>query len=558
MKTMKRRFEGGLGLALLCGLLGCVDLDEDLVGVLSTSFFATPAGLDAAVNATYSELRSFFGREESMGLAQMGTDTWTAVGGGKQHFDRYDAALNASDSWVRLPWQRFYRGINTANAVIDRAEAINGMDPIIKAHRIAEARFLRALFYFYLVQLYGDLHLTLHENVGVQTDATRTPATEVYDAIIADLQAAALVLPVTQLDQGRATLGAAQHLLAKVYLTRAYRPYAVNGDFARAAELAKTVINSGRYSLLPNYAALFCAPNSGSGYCNLNGYNEVNPELIFSVQFSHNADFYGNGSGNRLHLWFLSSYDDYPGLPRDLNNGRAQNRVRPTTYGSNLWQRWSGQPGSTAVMDTRYDASFQTVWYATVAANGQNGRRLNPGDTALWHPGYEVTPAFRASKAYIIITPSQYDGLRYPSLKKYQDNQRPTFNQEDGGKDYALARLAETYLIAAEALIGAGNVAEATTYINSVRRRAAGPGLQAAMEVTPAQVNLDFLLDERERELAGELHRWFDLVRTNKLIERVRLFNAQAVGIQPYHALRPIPQAQIDLTSRPFAQNPGY
>ncbi len=537
---------------------GCVDLEENLVGVLTSSFYATPAGLDAAVNGTYAELRSFFGREESMGLSQLGTDTWTnGDQGAKKHFNRYDAAVNAADSWVRSPWQAFYRGINTANAVIDRAESIQGMDPNVKATRIAEARFLRALFYFQLVQMYGDLHLTLHENVGVQTEATRTPAADIYLAIIADLQAAIQALPARS-DIGRATRGAAQHVLAKVYLTRAYKSFAVQGDFTRAADLARTVINSGQYSLVASFAALFCAPSSSTGYCNLNGFNENNSEVIFSVQFSYNTAQFDDENGNFLHLYFLSFYDDRAGMPRDLNNGRAFRRLRPTPYAINLWQRWSGTPGLSPILDTRYDASFQSVWYATVGANGQGGRRINPGDTALWHPGYEVTPEFRASKAYFIVTPSQYDEFRYPTLKKHQDNLRASVNEQDSGKDYPLARMAETYLIAAEALLGAGNVAEATTFINTVRRRAAGPGLASAMDVTPAQVNLDFILDERERELAGELHRWFDLVRTNKLVERVRLHNAQATGVQAFHALRPIPQAQIDLSSTRFPQNTGY
>ena len=457
-----KRIRGCLALAALVWVQSsCVDLEENLVGVLGTSYFATPAGLEAAVNGTYAELRAFFGREESMGLSQMGTDTWThGDQGAKKHFNRYDAALNASDSWVRTPWDGFYRGINTANAVIDRAASISGMDPVIRDRRIGEARFLRALFYFYLVQMYGDLHLTLKENVGVQTEATRTPAAEVYAAIITDLNAAIQALPVTQPDVGRATRGAAQHLLAKVYLTRAYRPYAVQGDFTRAADLAKTVINSGTYALLPNFAALFCGTGNSTGFCNLTGFNENNMETIFSVQFSHNTAHFDDENGNFLHLFFLSFYDDRPGNPRDLNNGRAFRRVRPTTHAIGLWQRWSGTPGASPVLDTRYDATFQSVWYASVGANGQGGRRINPGDTAMWHPGFEVTPELRASKAFVIVTPSQYDEFRYPSLKKHQDNLRANINETDGGKDYVLARLGETYLLAAEALLGAGNAAD--------------------------------------------------------------------------------------------------
>jgi hypothetical protein len=99
--------------------------------------------------------------------------------------------------------------------------------------------------------------------------------------------------------------------------------------------------------------------------------------------------------------------------------------------------------------------------------------------------------------------------------------------------------------------------------INKVRRRAATPGKEADMEITDADVTLDFILDERARELLGEQHRWFDLVRTKKLVERVKLYNAQAKdAVKEPSTLRPIPQDQIDRTANSdgsaFLQNPGY
>lgn len=84
-------------------------------------------------------------------------------------------------------------------------------------------------------------------------------------------------------------------------------------------------------------------------------------------------------------------------------------------------------------------------------------------------------------------------------------------------------------------------------------------GKEAAMEITAAEVNIDFILDERARELVGEGHRWFDLVRTNKLIDRVKAHNLDAMNnIQSYHVLRPIPLDQIDRTEGGYSQNPGY
>ena len=119
-------------------------------------------------------------------------------------------------------------------------------------------------------------------------------------------------------------------------------------------------------------------------------------------------------------------------------------------------------------------------------------------------------------------------------------------------------RLADAYLVAAEAQFKMCNTDRAAEYINVVRRRAAWPGKEAEMEITVADVTLDFILEERARELAGENHRWFDLTRTGTLVDRVRRYNPKAIGIQDYHILRPIPQDQIDKTSNDYPQNPGY
>lgn len=591
---MRRKTGIFLALAVVVGGSACVDLEEKLVGTLTTDYYATGAGLDAAVNAAYSSLRNYWGREQSEALAQMGTDTWTnGDQGGYKYINSYDAALNASSDWFRYPWESFYQGINLTNAIMERAEGITDMDDATKATRIAEAHFIRGLYYFMLVQMYGDVHLTTTENKGVQTEATRTPASQIYDQIISDLEYAADNLPATQQQYGRATSWAAQHFLAKAYLTRAYKSYGQGAsDFTQAASLAQAVINSGQYSLVTNFASLFCGPRApetpadGTGYCNANGWTEKHAEAIFSIQESWDETQFDNNSGNGLHLWFLSFYDDLPGTTRNMNDGRAWRRVRPTQYAvDSIWfpTRWSGAAGASPLLDTRYDATFQSVWIAVRAGTGAqygpgniwgSGGAIAIGDTIRWDPPYETSDAFKASVPYRVIDPTRYDEFRYPTLKKWQDNRRATFNEEDGGKDIVLARLGEAYLIAAEALCAptlpvtrpgtcGGNTAAAADMINIVRRRAVNPALANpnALDITPAQVTLDFIMEERERELAGELWRWLDLVRPGAayFVARVRAYNPQAAALVDEHfALRPIPQSQIDRASTEFPQNPGY
>jgi hypothetical protein len=135
-------------------------------------------------------------------------------------------------------------------------------------------------------------------------------------------------------------------------------------------------------------------------------------------------------------------------------------------------------------------------------------------------------------------------------MTKYFDTKRPDLNSPSVRPVIAF-RLAETYLIAAEAAFMTGNMTDAVKYINVVRERAAYPAVNVtAMDITVADLSIDFILDERTRELCGENVRWWDLVRTGKLLERVRMHNKEAApNIIDKHVLRPIPQAQIDATT---------
>ncbi len=522
------------------------------------------------------------------------------------------------------------------------------MVPATKTIRIAEAKFLRALFYFQVVQMYGPAPLSTTEAQGASNVAHRSPVDSIYLLIVQDLKDAITDLPAAQPNVGRATKGAAQDLLAKVLLTRAYHPYAYETatptfylanasflreagatsatDFAGAKAEADSVI-AGPYSLLPNYVDIFCGPMGARGpgsYCTLTGNSQANSEVIFSVQYSTTSGQYTVGGGNTNFVQTLSYYDDRQGLQRDCWNGRAFRRVRPTLFARNLWQRWT-DAGDSTVLDTRYDGTFQSVWYANAAATGAcytgqpasrmlgytagtcagggfptygatgatvpnctNGANFNMGDTALFQPGFPVTQAYRQARKYAVYEPcvaepcpnqttvGQYDIFRYPTMKKWQDDARPDFNNQDGGRNVILMRLGETYLIRAEAKLGMGDAAGALTDINTIRERARNKAITtgpfaAANSMSITAVNLDTIMNERGRELYGEYMRFQDLQRTN-LWHRVVDYNYQASPVnyipgapgffnEAKHHLRPIPQTQIDLTAggvANFPQNPGY
>ena len=243
------------------------------------------------------------------------------------------------------------------------------------------------------------------------------------------------------------------------------------------------------------------------------------------------------------------------GTQRDVANGRPFKRFKPTMYTLDLFDR---------TKDSRYNGSFKQVFFANNAATLAPGMKL--GDTAIYVAPVNVSTAVKASKNYRLIDRAEVlssGNYRYfPSLSKYLDPLRPSVQEERGSRDFMVARLAETYLIAAEALFKSGNTPEAVALINVVRRRAALPGKESSMEISASDLNMDFILDERGRELLGEMDRWFDLVRTGTLVDRVKKYNPDAAAnIQPFHILRPIPSDQIDRTEggvANFPQNQGY
>ena len=541
-------------LALGLWINSCSDaLEEELVtDVSAASYYTTEKGLQDAVNATYALLKPFYGQEAGFAMTTFGTDIWTnGADGGHKSFNFYDTDLNPAEDYVELAWRTWYRGINQANGVINRATEVE-MDEAEKTVRIAEVRFLRAFYYFQIVKTYGDAHLSLEETLDVEVTANRTPQAEIYaQAIVPDLEFAIANLPASQSDYGRATKPAAEFLLGKALLTRSYTSFAEGNDAARAETLFGNVINNYDFALLDNFADLWDITN------------QMNSEIIFVISNSkEQVDSGIDPYGHRGHLYFLQEYDVRRGMTRDIANGRPWKRHRPTDFMLTLWNR---------DVDDRYDASFKHVWYSNVGADateanpdtGEPARAaLAIGDTAIFIPGpmrNDLWPQSRQdTKPYIVVTDDEYSERLFPSLNKWIDPTRPDRQKEQGQRDFILMRLADAYLLRAEARLQQGDAAGAAEDINVVRTRAAVPGQEAAIQITAADVNLDFLLDERARELAGEGWRWWDLVRTGKLVERTRLYNPQAANIQDYHTVRPIPQEQIDRTQGGYPQNPGY
>lgn len=563
-------------------------LEEKLVSdVAASTYYTTAAGLDDAVDATYYYMKFVYSNERAYSLTCFGTDAYTnGADGGFKNFNYYDAGLRSDQSILQEFWQYNYQGVNQANAVIGRAPTVTdvALTETVRTTRIAEARFLRALYYFNLVRQWGDIPMPLTETIGVVVSAPKATQAEVYEqAIVPDLEFAVANLPKTQSDYGRATKGAAEHLLGHALLTRGWTNFAKSDDFSRAEGYFSNVITNYSYSLQSDVGKIWDQDN------------QKNSEIIFAVQNSTNVllnsggDGVLPGEGNRGHLYFLMQYDIQPGMVRDIANGRPFKRFRPTDYLLNLW-------AADRAKDNRYELTYKHAWISNNAAtipkwtaqnvaDGAKNKDGSPavagqpkyavGDTAIYIPGpgpkdATYTALKKSQTRYIVFTRTpagapaantSYDDFNFAHINKFIDPRRPTIQWQEGSRDWFIMRLADTYLLRAEARFKQGNTAGAAADINVVRTRAAKPGQVAAMQITATDVTLNFILDERAKELDAEQNRWYDLVRTNTLVSRVKQYNALAAPyIQDYHVRRPYPQTQLDRTlpAGSFVQNCGY
>lgn len=573
--------------ALLC-LGGCSKLlEEHPKSQITPSFFSTPGGILGGIAGVYSDMRNLWGTEGFTNITMAGTDEVLAGGSASGiWFWTYNNLSAKTDDMGGL-WNIAYQDINTLNGVLQFG-ATASLDTATRVQYLAQAKFLRAFYYFYLVQTFGDVPLHLSFITNATTSDSRQPIANVYTQIIKDLTEASTELPATPAAPflGKpATQPVALYLLAKVYLTRGWSGASAAGDFAQAASIASSLIgNKGGYGLdlWQNF-----------GDANKPG-NEYGKETLFVIDREADLKYGERTTGvrangpkeNGTNFFFRPNYPtinaNYPAsgggaiMTRDIPNGRPFIRIRPNTnYVLN-------EVFTDLVNDSRFDNTFQTVWIANTAnVTTPRGALTVGADTGIWTPPYEVSVAQRAAFKGVILTPaganggSAYTTTMFPSMRKYDDPNRADVN-DGSSRPFVFFRFADVYLIAAEAYFKAGDNNSAADMLNVIRQRAAykaanSPAQNAAavlaQTITPGQVTLDFILDERSRELFGECQRWWDLVRTHSLAQRLSQFNPTEanpgfLASSPANAfaLRPVPATQINLvTSGPaFPQNPGY
>jgi hypothetical protein len=551
-------------------------LEEQPRAVLTPDLFRTTSGLQSGLTAAYQGLRLVVGGQGPIFCMELGTDEFTGGEGCTNWaLDMTPAVVGTTPITSQTGdfsnfWNSSYQYINTCNGIVEYGEEA-GLSPAL----IAEARFLRAYYYFNLVQMFGGCPLDLGSgelrfNTVPNRLSTRNSVAEVYGAILADMNYAVENLPINARLTGTATKKAALHYLAKIHLTM--------GNHQQALSTAETLINNQAtygVALQPAYADV------------VREGNEHNSEVLFTCERTNDSYTFNGFAGysdaafntgigeERAISYYVPNYPTFEVVERGgAPVGRSVAYSRP-------WMRLAPTDELVTVIfadktnDSRYASTFQTVWLSNVERGGGAGQTylglldepINIGDTALFFPGYEVSDAFRASKNYRIWAPSDHSRTRFPSVHKFFDTKRKNVN-DASGRTWLTAKLSETYLLAAEAAVQLGDNAKAREYILTLRKRAAYPGHEDAMvAATPATITIDYVLDERSRELCGEQHRWLDLIRTGKWVERASTYHlggeAFTRDIKSHYALRPIPQGdQMDRmhedVDRAAYQNPGY
>lgn len=506
---------------------GCQDvLKEEIVsGITAEAYYIDKNGIDAALITAYAELKNYYGQTAGAILGNAGTDIYgLGRGDWNTQYHLYDANLNSSNNEFRDAWRTFYRAVNICNTVINRAPGVVTNDADLK-RILGEAKFLRAFVYFQLVQTWGDVHLTTEETIGVEIEANRTSAQTIYnDLIIPDLEFAIENLQPKSSDFGRATQPAAKAIRAQVAM--------VLNDWPTASKLAKSIITDyPNLKLAETYKELWDMKN------------EQNSEVIWSIQFTQDPLISANYNYNN---YFTPWYTKHPGMRNSPDNGGTWVGFKPTPYFYSLWNK---------KIDRRFEEGLKSVWLS----NRNGGPAI--GDTALYYSIDILSDEYKASKPYVIYDLNDLiaDDSAWPQPHKVRDETR-TDNSIKASRDVVIVRVAEMYLIAAEAAFHQSNLDEAANYLNQLRRKRAWKGKESEMEINTSQVTIDFILDERARELFAEGQRWYTLKRLNLLVDRVKKYNIYGAAkfIQSYHMLRPIPLDQIDRTKNEYKQNPGY
>lgn len=478
---------------LLTAVMGCSDSFVDIppeYSIDSENYFNVPDDYDQAVTAAYDMLQTTYLNNM---LGEIASDN-TLCGGESSTdvpgFQQIDDMIHTpvNDNLQDL-WNWMFAGVQRAAYVIEFKDKIDFQG---KDALVAEAYFLRAYYNFELVKWFGPIPIKASGrfDVGDEQSLPRSPKNEVYALIENDLLTAIESLPLNAAQDGRATRGAAQALLGKAYVYQ--------DKFEDASQVLEEVINSGQYQLVSDYNSIF------------EHVGENGPGSVFEVQ-----------------------YTDAEGASFDCFQCSEGN----IAVGFNGIRQYNGP-----LFDSGFSFNVPTQELVDAFENGDLRKDVAILDIESWAnrfgatygTGYEHTGYF--NRKYI---------ARKGDLNIGDQNLTNPNN-------YRAIRYADVLLLAAEANARKSSPDEnkARNYLNLVRQRAFGTTSRAVNSSGTALQ--DAIFHERRVELAGEGHRFFDLVRTGKAAEEIDGFSAGK------HDFFPIPFEEIQFSNGNWQQNNGY
>lgn len=489
------------------------------------------AGFQSAVIGLYPFLRSEDYWSDNFQCYNMvyGTDqaTWAETAPNNTVFIYYDQ-INSSNVVSDQYWRWGFRLIQQANVIISRADNPEiSWTPLQKNAVVAEARWVRAYVYNKLVNLFNGVPISNEEITSPKLDFTRSSRDSVLNFIHSDATFATQHLPDVPPAVGRVSKAAAYQLLSLVNIELK--------RYGEAITAASWIIDNPNYRLMTERFGV-AASRPGDVFSDLfkdgSPNDPQNRETIFAVQFQYGTPgTSGSGSNTHGNNWLRAwgpFYSRIPGFALPPNGadslGRGVGWVKPTRYLDSII--WSGPLELTDMRNSPYN--IRRTWYYNDVTSPLYGQQyMGSTDSSSY-----IYPMFRKIEG---VVPDNGTGRTYTDRYKM--------------------RVAETYLLRAEAYLGNSDMINAAKDINVVRARA-----NAAL-IEPSDVTIDFILDERSRELAIEESRRTTLNRLNLLYDRVKKYGPveSQRTVQPYHNWLPIPQSAIDAnTGAVLVQNEGY
>jgi hypothetical protein len=557
-------------LLLVCSLLLFACHNDEFLEETPLDFYSpeksyiTYENFDAALYNIYAVFRESFYTTRNAFEAPRNMVNGTDLVGYDQNIGNLANLLAPSSDFVYTAyWRPAYRIIYDANVILERSESENSeLSPDEKLEIQAEARFFRGYMHKLLADIYGGVPIVLQPETAPRRDFVRATRMETYRQAAEDLKFASENLPpITEVDDSRVSDLVAYHALAEAYLSLELWNESITAA-SRVIENPNTALMTERFGSRVNdeFNPNFPWASGGDPYWDLfrkgnQNRSSGNTEALWVIQYAYNVPGGADGgyrweTASNPRTWRLTTINNEGVIPypNTFYGGRGAGQTKPSGYFYNAIWHESGYEEDlrnsdyNIIRDVKVNNPASDYHGQWIFADNVPGIVQTPTDTLRdWFPILAKISSMGDHPMEIW----QADQTIYGSISTSGGPANTTF------RDIYQIRLAETYLVRAEAYLGAGDLISAAQDINAVRERSSAPAIE------PGDVDIDYILDERARELAWEENRLQTLLRLGKLVERANKYGF--VDYYDHQNLWPIPRSEIEKnTEAELVQNPGY